>query len=436
MNNHNPVKLRNSYLGLCLLVTISASPAHAISIKEAYQLAVNSDPLLQQSSSRLLNSQENIKQAKAALLPTVNGQLKAGWQDDTSAHSSNTAAYTVSLSQPVYSPALTSAYKKVKTLQSQSELSHRQIEQDLILRTSQTYLNAMIAQSRLTTSQAQERALKQRLDSINVQYDVGVIAITDVHEAKASYDSARVDLIISEGVLQNSLEALQRLTGTTITSIDFLNKSYRAKTLEPSDATYWVAQATAKNLNVLLGKSAIESASHDTRIANAAQKPSVNLQASHSRTNHSRNGTYSNNQIFVELSVPLFNGGTLSSKVRQAVTHQNIAKAQQQDNIRAVTQLTRSSVRDIQTNVLAISARKQSITSSTAALAAISAGFDAGTRNIVDLLQSEQALFSAKNEYASARINHIKLHFNLKHQLGTLSNQDIAELDNWLSPSQ
>ncbi|NQZ30169.1 MAG: TolC family outer membrane protein [Oceanospirillaceae bacterium] len=436
MNNQTPLKLHNTYLGLCLLATFSITQVQATSLQEAYQLAVNSDPLLQQSASRLLNSQENIHQAKAALLPTVNGTLQADWQDASNAEQSNSKAYGITLSQPVYSPALTSAYKKVKTLQQQSEISHRQSEQNLILRTSQSYLNAMLAQSKLTTSQAQERALKQRLDTINVQYDVGIIAITDVHEAKASYDNAKVDLIISEGALQNSLEALQRLTGTIITDINSLSDKYQAKTLEPNQADHWVAQAKANNLEVLFGKIAIESAGYDTRIASASRMPSVNLAASHSRTKHSLNGTYSNNKITLALSVPLFNGGSLSSQVRQAISNQNIAKAQQQDNIRAVTQLTRSSVRDIQTNVLAISARKQSITSSAAALDAISAGFDAGTRNIVDLLQAEQALFSAKNEYASARLNHIKLHLNLKYQLGTLSGKDITELNNLLIPAK
>jgi len=422
---------RGAYISFGLLIALSATPSHATTLQEAYQFALNSDPTLQQSFSKRLNAQENIVQAKAALLPTVTGQVQANWQDKSNTNSNNSQAYSVNLSQPVYSPALNSAYKKVKTLDNQASISHAQNEQSLILRVAQTYIDTMIAHSNLTTSEAQERAIKRRLDRINVQFEVGVIAITDVHEARASYDNAKVDLIISEAELQNAYEALQRLTGHNISQIDSLSPDYPIDGLTPTDASFWVKQAIANNLTIALGKTSIESAGFDTAIASSDRKPSVNLQASHTRTNHNLDGSYSNNQVSLVLSVPLYNGGSLNSKVRQSMTAQNIAKSEQQDNIRAVTQLTRSTVRDIQTNVLAISARQQSIISSEAALDAISAGFDVGTRNIVDLLQAEQAVFSAKNQFSSARLNHIKLNFNLKYQLGTLAHNDINALGKW-----
>jgi len=428
--------LRGASISLCLFAAFSAIPSHGTTLQEAYQFALNSDPALQQSSSRVFNAKENISQAKAALLPTVTGQLQANWQDKSNANSNHWEAYSVNLSQPIYSPALRSAYKKVKTLDLQAKISHNQSEQSLILRTTQAYIDTMIAHSNLTNSEAQERAIKRRLDRIKAQFEVGVIAVTDVHEAKASYDNAKVNLIISEGDLQNSYEALQRLTDHTISQTDSLSTDYLAQVLSPANASFWVKKAMANNLAIKLGKTAIESASYDTAIANSQRKPSVNLQASHSRTNHSLDGSYSNNQVSVVLSMPLFNGGSLSSKVRQSVSAQNITKSEQQDNIRAVTQLTRSLVRDIQTNVLAIHARQQSIVSSKAALSAISAGFDAGTRNIVDLLQAEQAVFSAQNQYSSAKLNHIKLNFNLKYQLGTLAQDDIIALSRWLVPAK
>ena len=422
---------RGAYISFGLLIALSAAPSHATTLQEAYQFALNSDPTLQQSFSRQLNAQENIVQAKAALMPTVTGQVQANWQDKSNTNSNNSKAYSVNLSQPIYSPALNSAYKKVKALDNQANISHAQSEQNLILRVAQTYIDTMIAHSNLTTSEAQERAIKRRLDRINAQFEVGVIAITDVHEARASYDNAKVDLIISEAELQNAYEALQRLTGHNISQIDSLSSDYPIDGLTPTDANFWVKQALANNLTIALGKTSIESASFDTAIATSDRKPSVNLQASHTRTNHNLDGSYSNNQVSLVLSVPLYNGGSLSSKVRQSMSAQNIAKSEQQDNIRAVTQLTRSTVRDIQTNVLAIGARQQSIVSSKAALDAISAGFDVGTRNIVDLLQAEQALFSAQNQFSSARLNHIKLNFNLKYQLGSLAQNDINALGKW-----
>ncbi|OUS35937.1 hypothetical protein A9R01_06295 ['Osedax' symbiont bacterium Rs2_46_30_T18] len=420
-------------IGMASMLTPLGS--HAQSLQEVYRLAVISDPLLQQAGSKLISSRENIVQAKAALLPSIDGELKSSWNDDSNASPNNSKSYEVSLRQPVYSPALSSGYKKVKIIDTQAQLQHQQSQQDLIIRTVDAYINSMIAKSNLSTAQAQERAIKQRLDTVNAEFEVGVIAITDVHEAKASYDNAKVDLIISEGKLQNSFEALQRLTGQTITDVDSLNESYATSPLAPADPQHWISLALANNKSVLLANYSIDSAREDTSIASSNTKPSVDLTASHSRTDHSVTGQNTNNRVSLVLSVPLFNAGSLNSKIRQALSAEDIAKSQQQDTIRAVTQTIRSLTRDIQTNSLAIAAREQSIISSRAALAAISEGFKVGTRNIVDLLQAEQALFSAENDHATARLEHLRLQFKLDFQLGSVADADIAELAQFMDAS-
>ncbi len=234
-------------------------------------------------------------------------------------------------------------------------------------------------------------------------------------------------------MLQNSLEVIQRLTGTYIDDTDTLTKDYPIKPLKPKDPTYWVTQALANNITILLAKVDLESTQQDTKIASSNLRPSVKLQASHARKNHSVNGTHTNNKIALVLSMPLFNGGSLNSKVRQSMTAQDISKSQQQGNERAVIQQIRSVIRDIHTNVLSISARQQSIVSSKAALEAISEGFNVGTRNIVDLLDAEQAVFSAHNQYDNARLNHIKLLFNLEFQLGSIAEHNINKLAQWMT---
>ena len=417
---------------ITIVSTLIAANLQAMSLQDVYQLASQSDPLLQQAAMRYESSSENIIQAKAALRPTVNGQVKVDWKDSSNTDSSNTKSYSLNLSQPVYSPALGSAYNKVKIAQQQAKLQYQLSEQDLVLRTLNAYITAMIAKSDLTTAQAQERAIQRRLERVNAEFEVGVIAITDVHEARASYDNTKVNLIISQGQLDNSLEALQRLTGKVIQQVDSLKGNYKTSPLSPSNTQHWIDRATTGNLTILTGKTSIELSQEDIDIASASLKPSVDLQASHSRENNSLQGTRSDNQIALVLNMPLYNGGSLRSKVRQSMSAQQIEKSKQQDNIRSITQTTRTLVRDIQTNVLAITARKQSIVSSKAALDAVSEGFKVGTRNIVDVLQSEQSLFSAENLYATARLNHIKMLFNLQFQLGKLDKSDIDELAGWM----
>ncbi|EPJ49022.1 MAG: hypothetical protein OFPII_03510 [Osedax symbiont Rs1] len=424
-----------SSLSLGLITVFGSSLSQATSLEEVYRLAFSADPQLQQAAYQLIYSDENVLQAKAALLPTIDGKLTANWQDNSDSKASDSKSYSIHLKQELYSPALGSAYNKVKILDQQANLILKQSQQQLIIRTVIAYTDSMIAKSNLSTTRAQERSIKQRLDRVNAEFEVGIIAITDVHEAKASYDNAKVDVIISVGALQNSLEALQRLTGTLIKEVDSLTKNYPIKNLDPNLPDHWIAQALANNTALLIGKKTREAAHQDTDIASANLKPSVKLQASHSRSDHSFNGTSSDNQIAIVLNLPLYNGGSLNSKVRQSLSAENIAQSKQQDNIRAVTQTTRSLIRDIQTNVLSISARQQSILSSKAALEAISEGFNVGTRNIVDLLQAEQAVFSAENKYATARLNHIRLFFKLKFQLGSVNEQDITELAKWMEAS-
>ncbi|MEH6444238.1 MAG: TolC family outer membrane protein [Oceanospirillaceae bacterium] len=430
MNYFRQIKLPAITVSILTLL-ISAS-THGTTLQEVYEMAVKSDPLLQQATASLQSSKESIVQAKAALLPTLDGQAKAGWQDQSNSQNSHDKGYVVNLNQPVYSPALKSAYSKVKLLEQQATILLQRNQQDLIIRTVNAYLEAMIAKSDLSTAKAQERAIKRRLDRVNAEFEVGVIAITDVHEAQASYDNTKVNLIISEGQLENSLEVLQRLTNTKISNIDRLDNNYKITPLSPNNPEHWITQAIANNLNILAGKRSIESSQQDINIANSALKPAVNLQASHGRNNNSKSGFVTDNTVSLVLSMPLYSGGALKSKVRQALLAQQIEKSQQQDNIRALTQRTRTLIRDIQTNILAIKARKQSIISSRAALDAISEGFKVGTRNIVDLLQAEQALFSAQNQFATARLNHIKMLFKLKLEIGKVEQADIIDLTQWM----
>lgn len=426
--------LPKKYLSLVALsIGLSATHSYAQSLESIYQQALLSDPLLRQAAATFQSSQENINQAKATLRPTVTGQLDTKWEDNTASNNFNSQGYSINLTQPVYSPALNSGYNKVKISDDIAKLKYTQDQQNLITRTVDAYISAMIAKTELSTAKAQERAIKQRLDQVNAEFEVGIIAITDVHEAKASYDNARVNVIVSEGKLENSLESLQRLTNTQVSTVDILKKDYPIKNLSPEDPKHWIDLATENNIAILMAKSQIKSSLEDTNIAKSNRKPRVELQAAHSGTDNSSTGWNTNNKVALVLSVPLYNGGSLSSKVRQSISNQDIQKEIYQDTLRSTVQQTRSLVRDIQTNVLAISARKQSIVSSQAALDAVSEGFKAGTRNIVDILQAEQSLFTAKNNYATSRLEHIRLRFNLNFQTSAIEAKDIQELAQWMT---
>jgi outer membrane protein len=423
-------------LTLCAMISIKAMTANAISLTDAYDLAANYDPSLAQARYKLQVSTQEIIQAKSTLLPTINGQIQADWNNDADSNSTDSQSYTINLTQALYAPALSSAINKVRNLDLQASLIFQQTEQLLVVNTVNAYIDAMVAHNNMASSQAQEISFKKSLARIRAQFEVGISANEDVQEAQAVYDNAKIALIISEGALENSLDLLQRLTGSSIHSINSLSTDYPTVLLEPSDAEHWVEQATSNNLDILLGKKAVESSRFDTQIASAERKPKVDIKAYHQRYNHNTNGNTTDNQVALVLSVPLFNGGALNSKVRQSAILENIEKSKHLDTIRSITQQTKSTVRDIRTNALAINARKQSIVSSLAAMKAIKEGYKLGTRNITDLLDAEQKLFQAKNEHSNARLKHISLLFNLKKLLGSVAKDDITQLSQWMLPAK
>lgn len=414
--------------GLC-----SSAAVQAGSLEEIYRKALNNDPQLKAAQANYRADKEALPQAKAGLLPSVNAQAQTGHvnSDTASGDSSyNTNGYTVSLVQPVFSAAKWQTYQQGKVLDEQAQLRLDQAQQALILRTIESYLNVLRAQSNLDTAQAQVRAIKRRLDQVNAQFDVGLIAITDVHEAQASYDNARVSQIEAEGALDNSYEALERLIGEPVDNLDQLAADYPIQALSPAEPQPWLKKALQDNLSLRVAASNVEVARRSAKIAKAGHLPTVDLNASHGETNALNDVETS--QIGLTFSVPLYQGGAISSRSRQNYALLDASMQTQEDTLRAVRQTTRSLLRDLKTNVLSVAARQQSIVSSEAALKATSEGFNVGTRNVVDVLQAEQALYASQRDYASARFDYVLNLFTFKQQIGTLNPDDIYALDEWL----
>lgn len=411
--------------------------AQAGALDNIYQQALQNDPQLKIAEATFRANKEALPQAKAGLLPSINAQANTSYTDSDFADFNN-HGYSVSLTQPIFSAAKWFTYQQGKVLDEQAQLRFDQAQQALIFRSVETYLNVLRAKSNLDTAQAQERAIKRRLDQVNAQFDVGLIAITDVHEAQASYDNARVALIEAEGALDNSYEALERLTGQQISDIDNLSAEYPVKNPEPADAQSWLEKALAGNLALRVAQYDARVARESAKIARAGHYPTVDLSATYDNDKGSAN---SNTQIDskvvgLTLTVPLFQGGATSSRTRQAYAQLDAAMQSEEDVLRSVKQSTRSLLRNLQTSVLSVSARAQSIVSSKAALDATSEGFNVGTRNVVDVLTAEQALYAAQRDYANARFDYVLNLFRFKEQVGTLSPDDLLALDQWLIQGQ
>lgn len=431
-------RIKRKLIPLLALASFSSTPVSAAALADLYRMALDNDPQLKAAEARYLAGQEAGTQGLAQLLPQINaGGSYTHSNDGISDQSADDRAWQVSLVQPVFDTTKWFGYRKSLLISEQTALQFDLDQQQLIQRTVDAYLGVLRAMSSLDTAQAQERALQRRLEQVNAQFEVGVIAITDVQEAQASFDNAVVQRIDAEGALTNSYEALERLAGQRFAAVDLLREDYPIEPISPADPAPWLDKARGGNLALKLSELGIETSRRDSQIARAGHHPRVNLEASYgySESEFNNRPWDDNSSVALTLSVPLFSGGATSSQVREAQQNLYAAQYEREDRYRAVTEQTRSLLRDLQTSVQSVKARMQSITSRETALRATEEGFNVGTRNVVDVLQAEQALYQARLDYATARLNHVSTLFRFKQQLGTLNPDDLLALDEWLQSS-
>lgn len=412
---------------------VTTSQAQAAALTEIYQQALQNDPQLKSALASSLANQQAAPIAKANLLPQANLQANAS-DVESDSRDYDSQAYTLSLSQPLFDAAAWYGFKQGEEQSEQAKLQYSQAQQTLILRVTTAYLDVLRAQTALEVNRAQERAIKRRLDQVNAQFEVGLIAITDVQEAQASYDNARVDRIEAEGALDNSFEAIERLTGKPFGDIDVLAEDYPVENLVPTDSGPWLEKAWQGNFDLRIANASIDIQRHALKATRAGHLPTVSVSANHNSTNGNSvdDSTNDTTTLMLSVNVPLFSGYRTTSQSNQAqhqldATHQN-----REDTLRSVTQQTRSLLRNVRTNVQSVAARAQSIKSAATALKATEEGFKVGTRNVVDVLQAEQTLYQSQRDYANARYDYVQNLFTLKQQVGTLNPDDINSLDQWL----
>jgi len=431
------VKMTNKvWLSAVIALAVQGTAVHAGALADIYNQALTQDPQLKAAEAGSLAGQEALPQARAGLLPSVSLNGNTTWIETDSAADYNNHGYTVSLSQPIFSASAWFGFKQGQALSKVAQLQYDQAQQSLILRTVESYLDVLQAKSALETRQAEERAIKRRLDQVNAQFEVGLIAVTDVQEAQASYDNAKVARILAEGELDNSFQSVERLIGHGNVTIDPLDADYPVQEIVPNSPESWLEKAQDSNLELKVSEANVDAARRLSQANRSGHLPTLSLTASHDRDNGTvtSNGWKETNQVGLTLSMPLFSGGGTSSKARESEYRYIEAQQNRENSYRAVVQDTRSLLRDLHTDVLSVAARQQSILSSETALNATEEGFNVGTRNVVDVLQAEQQLYSAQRDYASARFTYVLNLFRFKQQIGTLNPDDLIGLDQWMKP--
>jgi len=435
------LRLATSYFLASLALPGSAM---AGGLLDNYLLARDNDPQLKAADATRLAQGETKDQSVALLLPNIG--ISANTDKTSSETKSNFAfnpsrdetfsskGYSLVLTQPVYHHDYWVGLRQADATVAQAEADYGTAKQDLMIRLASGYFDLLAAQDNLDFARAEKEATARQLEQAKQRFEVGLIAITDVHEAQAQYDLTVAQEISADNLLSNAREALQEITGQYEQAPQLLQAEIPLLSPEPNDIEQWVKKATDQNLGLKSAQFARQVASEETNRQRSGHYPTLDVVAStsHSESNSAFGSERDTDQISLQLNVPLFAGGAVSSRTRQAAYRAEAAKQTLLQTRRSVVRQTRNAYLGVIAEVSRVKALKQAVVSSAKANEATQAGFEVGTRTIVDVLLSQRELFRAKRDYARSRYDYILNTLRLKQAAGSLAQPDIAAIDAWL----
>jgi len=453
MKNSNKILL--ALAGTALLA--AANPARAASLMEVYQQALQSDPLIHEAEARYNAALEAVPQARGALFP----QLSAGgvidrrssdgstvFQDSvgvgvaTSQRESETTGWQLDLSQTVFRWDQVITLKQAHKRVAQAEADREAAYQDLIVRVATRYFDVLAAEDRLRSIHADRLAIARQLEQAKQRFEVGLIAITDVQESQAAYDQAVAAEIGAKRELATAEELLREITGEYVPRLEAPGEEFPLPAPNPADPSSWVTMAMDQNLTLVASRLEEKIARDEISFQRSGHYPTLEIVANYSDsdteiTDQLRDGqpvpdfdvTNQDDSISLQLTVPLFSGGRTSSRVREAVYLHRAAREQLQRVARETERATRDAYLGVLSEISRVNALEQAVASSRTALEATQAGFEVGTRTIVDVLNSQRALYQAITNYYQARYVYIGNVLRLKQAAGSLSIEDLEMIN-------
>ncbi|WP_111655612.1 TolC family outer membrane protein [Isoalcanivorax indicus] len=434
---------------VALVLMNSAVGARAATLADVLESAWQADSQWSAALRTWEAEQQNVTQGRAGLLPSLNASYS--WLESRRefpdlgipSQDSTDQTLTFTLAQPLFRPGAWNAYKQADSATSVAAANFQQARQDFFLRVSEQYFGVLRAWENLTSIRAEERAIGRQLEQTRERFDVGLVPITDVYEAEAAYDLTRVELIVLESEFDIARDRLEALTGRTWQSLAALREELPLSGPEPAEPSQWVELARQQNPGILASLHESEATRYLARQETAAMAPTVDLVAQHQRYRTDLDlpgglgttGQDINSTAYgIEVNMPLFAGGGLNSRRKQAALRHAASQDIYQQTWRDVGQQTLATYRMVSANAQRITARAQAIRSAESALEATEAGYEVGTRNIVDVLNAQRTLFAARRDYANARYDYIIDSLGLKALAGVLEEQDIQQVNNWLEP--
>jgi outer membrane protein len=455
-----------NYLTLALAITVMPGMASATSLLEVYQQALQSDPLIHEAEARRMATLEAVPQARGLLLPQINAGANYGQGTSSGLQQQpiidpgtgdvigfasveaesefDSFGWNAELRQTVFRWDQWVGLKQAEKRVAKAEVDFEQAQQDLIVRVVTRYFEVLGAEDRLTSIHADRLAIARQLEQAKQRFEVGLIAITDVQESQAAYDQSVAAEIQAKRELATARNFLREITGEYISELSAPGDDFPLASPNPANEENWIDLAMDQNLALVSSRFDEEISRDEIAFRRTGHYPTLDLVASYDTSDTDISNVRIGGQptlnpnfptdstrdsVFVQFNLPLFAGGRTTSRVREAVYLHRASLEQLQRVSRETERAARDAYLGVLSEISRVNALAQAVASSRTALEATQAGFEVGTRTIVDVLNSQRSLYIAITNYYQSRYTYIGNVLRLKLAAGSLRIQDLEEID-------
>jgi outer membrane protein len=427
----------------------NAGSARAEDLIQVYRDALVSDPTLAAARANWLATQENVPQARAGLLPSVLLSGLANEQDyNQTLHTDPqtkfsqrfpSAGYTVSASQPLYRAQNLIGYDQAKQQVGQADYVLASAQQDLIVRVAQAYFNVLLAQFTIELTASQKAAVSENLAQAKRNFEVGTATITDTNDAQAKYDQIVAQEISVRNDLENALAALRAIIGRLPKDLKRFDRKFQPEPPSPNSLEPWIDKSIRDNLQVRIAQGNYDIATLEVDRQRAGHYPTLDLVASFNQ-NYAGGGASTNiaanfstdyrlGLIGVQLNLPIYQGGAVDSKVRQAIANQDAARQNLEAARRSAQLLAQTSYAGVTNGVAQVKALDQALTSAQVSYDSNKLGLEVGVRTNLDVLNQQQQVFQTRFNLAQTYYNFVINSLKLKQAAGTLNDTDVEQIN-------
>ncbi len=438
---------------LTVFLLCSLQPLQAQDLQYYYNLALKNDADFKAAGFAHEASLQVKNQAWSALLPNIDGKYSYSKinQDVTSSDNIvypegerkyTTKDFTLSITQPVVNIS-----SLIRLTQAQMEIQASGIEyeiarQDLISRVAEAYLNVLASLIATETVVAEKKAVQRLFTVTDKKFKYGFARKTDLYDAQARFALIESDYIEAVNFKDDAFEALKAICNEAVVDIAPLKEDIVMEKADPDDVDVWIANALENNLEIQLLKHQLEIARREIKMQWAGHLPTVDMVGQYKQENSTGDllasgggNDVESKDFFVQVNFPLFSGGYTNSKVKEARANLKRINETLQGKKRAIRKEARAAFLKVKSSIMRSNALLASLESQKLAVKAKQKGFESGLYNLIDVLDAERLRYIAERDYANARFEYIFNSLKLKQIIGTLSAEDIAQVNNFFDPT-